>query len=254
MTMLRSFLIAVQFLTSVPVRLPEVPGPADQARALLCYPLVGLAMGLALAAAGLGLGAVLPPLAAAALLLALWVLATGALHLDGVADTADGWLGGGGDRARTLRIMRDPHTGAAGTVALVVLLLAKFAALVGLLVADAWAVLIAAPLLGRAAMPALLVTTPYLNARGLGAVMARHAPRREALAVAVGAALLAGLMMGLALGPAAALVAVALPALAALAWRQGLMRWLGGTSGDTAGALLELVEVAVLLAASAMLA
>ena len=251
--MLRPFLIAVQFLTSVPVRLPEVPGPADQARALLCYPLVGMAMGLTLALIGLALDAALPPMPAAALLLAVWVAASGALHLDGVADTADGWLGGGGDRARTLRIMRDPRTGAAGAVALVVLLLAKFSALVSLLVADAWAVLIVAPLLGRAAMPALLVTTPYLNARGLGAVMARHASRREALLVSAGAAVLALLAVGVTMGALAALLTVGVSSVAALAWRQRLMRWLGGTSGDTAGALLELVEVAALLAASAAL-
>ncbi|PWQ89005.1 adenosylcobinamide-GDP ribazoletransferase, partial [Enterococcus faecium] len=65
----------------------------------------------------------------AALLLTLWVLLSGALHLDGLADSADAWLGGFGDRERTLRIMKDPRSGPIAVVTLVLVLLLKFCAL-----------------------------------------------------------------------------------------------------------------------------
>ena len=76
------------------------------------------------------------PLLQAALLLALWVALTGALHLDGLADSADAWLGGFGDPARTLEIMKDPRSGPVAVVVLVLLLLLKFSALLVVLQAQ----------------------------------------------------------------------------------------------------------------------
>ncbi len=234
-------LIALQFLTRLPIRLPGLPEPAQLGRSLLCYPLVGLLLGGVLLAAAWALSGVATPLAAA-LLLALWVLASGALHLDGLADTVDAWVGGYGERERTLALMKDPCCGPMAVSALLLLLLVKFAALWTLLEAGAWAALLLAPLLGRSALLMLLLGTPYVRAGGLGSAMAGQVPRRAGwrvlLAVAL-ACLLAGWSGLLALGVALLLFAVV---------RRALLRRIGGTTGDSAGALLELIECAVLVA------
>ena len=95
------FWIALQFLSSLPVRLPGMPSPRETGRSLLYYPLVGLVLGVVLYGANAVLSGA-PLMLHAALLLTVWVLFSGGLHLDGLADSADAWLGGFGDRERTL--------------------------------------------------------------------------------------------------------------------------------------------------------
>ena len=129
---LRSLLVALQFLTRLPVRLSAMPTPEQFGRAVLCYPLVGVLIGVVLYAAARSLDGT-PPLLQAALLLSLWVALSGALHLDGLADMADAWIGGLGDRERTLAIMKDPRSGPVAVVVLVLVLLLKFSALAALL-------------------------------------------------------------------------------------------------------------------------
>lgn len=246
-------LAALQFLTVIPVQLPRTPTMREQGQALLCYPLIGLGLGLLLAPAGWALAAVLPATLAAALLLALWVGLTGALHLDGVADTADGWLGGHGDRARTLSIMRDSHSGAAAVVAVGLLLLVKFAALSALLAAGWWLLLVAAPVAGRAAMPLLLSALPYARVGGLGAEMARSVSQAAAAQLAAVSFLVVALLGAWHSGIWGGLLVVALPLGLLALWARMLRARLGGTTGDTAGAALEMVEAAVLVAACALL-
>lgn len=234
-------LIALQFLTRLPVRLPGMPEPQQIGRSLLFYPLVGLLLGLALLALEWLLGDT-SVLLKAVLLLAAWVALSGGLHLDGLADTADAWVGGYGDRERTLTIMKDPRSGPIAVVVLVLVLLLKFSALVALLEQGPIAALLLAPWLARGLLPLLFMTTPYVRAGGLGQALAEHLPRRE-LPWVLGAHALLGLLFGF-----VALVAL-VAALSLFAWwRRGLLRRLGGTTGDTAGALVELAEVAVLVA------
>lgn len=233
-------LIALQFLTRLPIRLPGVPEPEALGRSLLWYPLVGLLLGGVLAGAAWLLSAAAVPLAAA-LLLVLWVLASGGLHLDGLADTADAWVGGFGDRQRTLAIMKDPCCGPIAVTTLVVVLLLKFAALWALLEGGHWAALLLAPLLGRSALLLLFLGTPYVREGGLGSAMAAHLPQRTGWRVLLAAAL-ATLLCGW-----AGLLALASAALAFALCRRALLQRLGGTTGDTAGAVLELLECAVLV-------
>lgn len=233
-------LIALQFLSSLPLQLPRMPTPEEQGRSLLCYPLVGLLFGLLLLAGAWLLDGA-PPVLAAALLLTLWVALSGALHLDGLADSADAWLGGLGDRERTLAIMKDPRSGPMAVVALVLLLLLKFAALLALLEAGQWLALLLVPLLARASLLGLFLGTPYVRAGGLGAAMAAHLPRTagwRVLLLSGAACLLAGW---------SGLLAVAAALGVHLLLRRQLLRRLGGTTGDTAGALLELSECALLV-------
>lgn len=233
-------LIALQFLTRLPVRLPGMPEPEAIGRSLLWYPAVGLLIGALLLGLHLLLGAT-PALLQAALLLALWVALSGALHLDGLADSVDAWVGGYGDRERTLAIMKDPRSGPMAVTALVVLLLLKFAALVTLVEQGAWAGLLLAPWLGRTLLPLLFATTPYVRAGGLGAALAEHLPR-ERLPWLLGACALGSLLCGW----SALLAWLAAGATFWLA-RQAMLKRLGGSTGDTAGALVELAECAILL-------
>ncbi|BAW21967.1 MULTISPECIES: adenosylcobinamide-GDP ribazoletransferase [Pseudomonas] len=231
------FWIALQFLSSLPVSLPGMPEPRELGRSLLFYPLVGLLFGLLLWLASLLLQGTPAPLHAA-LLLTLWVLLSGALHLDGLADSADAWLGGFGDRERTLQIMKDPRSGPIAVVTLVLVLLLKFCALWVLVEQGIGAQLLLAPLIGRAAMLGLFLCTPYVRPGGLGQALAEHLPRRIAGWVLLGSALFCLVLGGW----------VAVLALAMFAWLRHLIcRRLGGTTGDTAGAMLELLELVVVL-------
>jgi adenosylcobinamide-GDP ribazoletransferase len=235
------FWIALQFLSSLPVTLPGMPAPQAMGRSLLCYPLVGLLFGGLLWGLHLALGGT-PPMLQAALLLSAWVLLSGGLHLDGLADSADAWLGGFGDRARTLEIMKDPRSGPIAVVTLVLVLLLKFCALLVLVERGQVGLLIMVPMVGRAALLGLFLCTPYVRAGGLGQALADHLPRSGGRAVLLVSALVGGFWLG-----ASALFVVA----ATFYWlRHIMLRRLGGTTGDTAGALLELLELAALLAAT----
>jgi adenosylcobinamide-GDP ribazoletransferase len=234
-------LIALQFLTRLPISLPCMPAPEEQGRSLLWYPLVGLLLGATLLIMHWALGNSAVPLQAACLL-AFWVAASGGLHLDGLADTADAWVGGLGDRERTLTIMQDPRSGPIAVVVLVLMLLLKFVALWVLLAQGVvWAALLLAPVLGRSALLALFMATPYVRAGGLGQALATHLSRPAARGVLLAVAA-AALCLGV-VGVSALLVSVAL----FFYVRRCLCERLGGFTGDTAGALLELIECAVLL-------
>jgi adenosylcobinamide-GDP ribazoletransferase len=235
------FWIALQFLSSLPIRLAGMPAPQAMGRSLLCYPLVGLLLGAVLCLVQ-GLFAATAPLLQAALLLTAWVLFSGGLHLDGLADSADAWLGGFGDRERTLLIMKDPRSGPTAVVTLVLVLLLKFCALVEVVSAGHWQLLLLAPVLGRLALLGLFLTTPYVRRGGLGQALADHLPRERGWA-AVGIVLLGCVGLGQWQG----LLAILVAGVIFLALRRLMMRRLGGTTGDTAGALLELLEVGVLV-------
>jgi adenosylcobinamide-GDP ribazoletransferase len=214
--------------------------PRDWGHSALFYPLVGLLIGALLAVLQFAIGAS-DALLQAAVLLTAWVLLTGGLHLDGLADTADAWVGGHGDRQRTLDIMKDPRSGPAAVSAVVLVLLLKFAALAVLLQGGAWPALLLAPLLGRAALLGLLLSTPYVRAGGMGAAIAGHLPRKTALALLLVTA--AGVCL-LADGWKALLAVLVVGFLL----RRAFLARLGGMTGDMLGAAVELAEAAALLA------
>jgi adenosylcobinamide-GDP ribazoletransferase len=237
---MQSLWLALQFLTRLPT--PQLADVTPQAfgRSLLFFPLVGLLIGALLFAAN----HLLEPfsaLLAAALLLLLWVLLSGALHLDGLADMADAWIGGQGDRERTLEIMKDPASGPMGVSAVVVLLLLKFAALTEVL-ASATQLLLLSPLLGRSAALLLMLTTPYCRSEGLASQMVNSMPR-SALWLLL---LLIALIIPCWLGWSGMYLLGAMLVLYSL-YRRALWQRLQGYTGDGAGALIELTEVVILI-------
>lgn len=259
----RPCLVAFRFLTRLPLPAAATASPIEVSRVLLgrsalCYPLVGLFLGLGLLLLWLGVSSLpgqAPALAIAALLLMFWVWSTGGLHLDGLGDCADAWVGGIGSRERTLSILKDPLTGSMGVVALVLILLVKFAALASLPSGPAGGLmLLLTPALARAQLLALPLTTGSARPDGLGAALQQSLPRPDAnlvLALSVSLTLLLFALTGhWALG--IALVGTA--GLLLFVWRRSMLERLGGFTGDTAGALVELTEASVLLAAVLLIA
>lgn len=240
--MLRPLLHAMQFLTRIPLPIRSAASEQDIGRSLLFYPLVGLVLGGLLVAVW-SLTENLSPLLRAALMLVAWVILTGALHLDGLADSADAWLGGFGDRDRTLAIMKDPYSGPAAVTVLILVLLVKFAALDSLLHDGRWIALLVAPVLGRVVVLLLFLTTPYVRPGGLGDALARHLPRRAAIAVVAATAFVVVALLGW-----WSMKILLIDLVLFLALRQIMLRRIGGTTGDTAGALVEFIELATLLA------
>jgi len=233
-----SLLIAIQFLTIVPVRLNSELTEQAIGRSLLFYPLVGLLIGIVLSLLAGSLSAQ-PAMVAASLLLLVWVVITGALHLDGLADSADAWLGGIGDKARTLSIMKDPAAGPIAVATLVLVLLLKFVMLTVLLTQQNWAALIWSVILARTALPLLFLTTDYVRPQGLGSILKQQQSATYTRRLLLAVSLIAFFSIGL----YALLFALAV----FLLLRYMMERRLNGFTGDTAGAMVELLETVLLI-------
>lgn len=238
----KDILLALVLLTRLP--LPHLPQTAfqRQAQAVWAFPMAGLAVALPaalLAAAALAAG--LPATIAAGLALAVQVLLTGAMHEDGLADTADG-LWGGFDRARRLEIMKDSRIGAYAVIALILAFGLRWSALSALLaLAGIWP-LVALAMLSRAMMPALMAWLPHARDGGLSQSVGR--PRALPCALALLLALLLSLPL---VGSTASLMA--LLAMGAACAALGLLARakIGGQTGDILGAAQQLAEIAGLL-------
>lgn len=232
-------LIAFEFLT--PLRLRRVQTYDDRvfAEALGWYPLAGLMIGAVLVLADRGLSQLLPPGPTAVLLVALLALASGGLHLDGVADTADG-MAVQGDRAARLGVMSEGNTGPAGVMALVLVLLAEWAVLSSLPEPVRASALLLAPVLARWTVVPVGVIFRPARPRGLGHAMQQGlwpAAAPLATVIAMGAAIVLFGAPGLVLVLVAAVGAVILAGAAA--------RMLDGVTGDVFGAGIEVAQVVV---------
>lgn len=232
---MKTLIIALGFLTRLPM--PRVEADeVDFARAIRLYPVAGLVVGVIVAGAG-WLGAHVDPWTGALAALIAWVWATGALHLDGLADLSDGLGAAHGDRSRLLAVMADPHIGSFGVVALAMQLIAKLVLLHGLPV-GAWPML------------ALIPAAARVRAAGLGAPVAALTPRRAGRDGRKGDT--AGRHDRLDAGRACAwpvLSAAGGRAFIILTLSLWFRRKLGGMTGDVHGAGIELTETALLLAA-----
>jgi len=244
----RLFLVALQFLTRFPT--PSLPGLPDDwlVRSAKYFPLVGALVGGVSALVFLGAHALWPAGPLPALLaLAAGILMTGALHEDGLADTADA-LGGHSPEQRRA-IMKDPRLGTYGALALGLVLAAKAGALTVLAVRFAAWGLVGAHVGGRAAAAWAMSLLPYAAEPATSRL---NAPRRTlrswelalTLALALAPCLIAMGPAGLACAGGAALAA------SLLAWISA--KRIGGHTGDVLGAVEQAYEVAFLLILSAL--
>jgi adenosylcobinamide-GDP ribazoletransferase len=232
---------ALRFLTILP--LPGLPPTSAQtiARAIPWFPLAGLLIGLLLLPVGWLAGQGWNATVQAACLVVAWGILSAGLHLDGLSDTFDGVLSWR-SRDEKLAIMKDSRVGAMGAIALVVVLLLKFAWLHS--AGERWWVaVLLAPLWGRWASMYALHWFPAARAGGLGQAF-RAQTQRPAFVLSTVAALLLALLIGQGSGLVAGLLVALSTTLLARWWTRDL----GGLTGDTYGALTELAEVVALAA------
>lgn len=242
MSPVREVRLALAFLTRLPVAPKGEQSPNELGRSMAWFPLAGLALGLGL----VGIDLLFPwesgSLLQNGLLMAFLVVATGALHLDGVADVCDG-LAGGSDRERALRIMKDSQLGAFGVAGLVLVLVLKLAALTEVPEALRIQVLLLFPAAGRWLCTLVAWRFPYARPEGgTGQAFTETVGRREVLI----ATLFLLVVTVLGLGIVGILI---LFVLALLGWGAGCLakRRFGGVTGDVLGAVVEAGEILCLI-------
>jgi len=236
---IRSLRAAVSFLTVLPVANEDGSPGARLGRAY--FPAIGALVGLGAGVAFTVVGAAMTPLLGAATAVAVLCVLTGAIHIDGLADSADGLLGRGAV-AHRLEVMRDPRLGSYGVTAIVAVLLLDVAALSSMSGLRGLVALVIAGALSRLATLGVIVFVPYVRASGLG--VTAWDSRHRALDLGVGAASAA---VACALDWKRALIALPFVALAALLLVVLARRRIGGATGDVCGATAELCQLVVLL-------
>lgn len=237
---LRDIGVACALLTRLP--LPKLPDDAfaRQSRAAWAFALAGVAVaGVAGVAATLFMSIGLPAPAAAGVFLAVQIAATGAMHEDGLADTADG-LWGGHDRARRLEIMKDSAVGTYGVLALVLAVGLRWVAISALLPTGIGA-MIAAAALSRGGLPLLMTTLPHARPDGLSRSVGAPTMKTSRIALGIGAGV-AVLLCGFSVLVPAVLAGLAVYALARIALAK-----IGGQTGDILGASQQVAEIVLLL-------
>lgn len=243
---MKAFFAALGFLTVLPIPRSLQGGEADLERCVPFFPLVGLLLGVIAALFDTLVSYVLPPAVAGTLTVFFLCAITGGLHMDGLADTADGFFSAR-TREKMLTIMRDSRIGAMGVMAIVFIILVKIAALASLSFPQRTAMIILAPIAGRSAMMVMMTALPYARPEGgLAKVFLSRCSWGNVLWGA-GFLIAAGGLLAHEMGLAAAIFTLAV-AMAFTAWCR---HKIGGFTGDTLGAAAEIAEVAVLLAAAA---
>lgn len=241
---MHALLFAIQFLTRLPVAITYKVDPHVEQQSLYWHGVVGLLIGGLLIVTAWVATAIFSqaPLLQAVLIVILWVLITGGLHLDGLGDSADAWLGGYGNAQKTLAIMKDPSSGPAAVIAITLLLLLKVAVVSALIASHSVAALLFAPAIARLGSMCLFLNTAYVRDDGLGK------PFSEGILATriYGQCAIAGALLLLLTGQQG-LIAILLTSAAWYYARRLMMNRIQGTTGDTAGALIEVLEAVVLL-------
>jgi adenosylcobinamide-GDP ribazoletransferase len=235
---MNSFLIALQFLTIIPVTYSFIASDKQLGDSSLFYPVIGLIIGGILVFSTLWLSG-LSLFVQAAIILILWVLLTGGLHLDGLADCADAWVGGLGSKQRSLDIMKDPAAGPIAVVVLVLLLLLKWSMISVIIEQKTIEVLLLAPMLGRVGILILMLIADYIRTDGLGKTIVLNLPVPAVKGLVLFCMLLSVYYLGI------LPIVFMLMMLFALYYQS--KKRLGGVTGDVYGASVELVEITILL-------
>jgi adenosylcobinamide-GDP ribazoletransferase len=247
---MHSFLVALAFLTVLPIRFRKLPTADVVARSRLWYPVVGLLLGALLGGWTMFTARYASPMLSAFLVLLGWVGLTGALHLDGFCDLCDGLFGGQTAEDR-LRIMKDPHLGTFGLAGGVLLLLGKWVVLQEVIAQPSergpWLVA-GAVVLARSLTLCVAAGSPYPRVEGTGKALIEATAWWEAILFAAVAAGLTFLVAARGNPAAVILMVPALGVVMGLRWL--CRRRLGGVTGDCLGAAIEIAEWVFLLTAA----
>jgi adenosylcobinamide-GDP ribazoletransferase len=236
---------ALGFLTVLPLPARWLGSEEDLGRSLIWFPLVGALIGIAAALLDLGLGMILPPTVVSVFTVLALLAASGGLHMDGLADSADGFFSSR-SRERMLEIMRDSRSGPMGVMAICGVLLLKVTTLAAVPAPLRPATIVLMPLAGRTALSVSLATLPYARDNGGLAGVFRSTRSQGLLAVA----LLTGCAWLLQGVPGLVTAAASLAVMSLLAaYSKGKI---GGFTGDTLGATCEITELIPALMAAAL--
>jgi adenosylcobinamide-GDP ribazoletransferase len=251
--MLRNFITALQFLTVFTVKKDHEVRENDLARSMTFFPFVGLFIGLILVWADRALLWVFPDAIGNIFLLLLSMVITRALHMDGLADSLDGIMGGKDPESR-LAIMRDSRIGTAGVLGIVLILLIKYVCLNNLFDDYKAAALLTAPAFGRWSQMLMMFQADYGREDGLGKAFVGHVRLGGLIAASAGSLGISAYVI--VHDNRTAVLAVAIPLLIALftvLWRWYVVRRVGGVTGDAVGAASEMNEALTLLLFVALL-
>ena len=240
------FVVALEFLTRIRLRRTPLTGMHEVAGTQAWFPAIGLLIGGALLAFDRLATRALPETTVDVLLVIALAAITGGLHLDGLADAADG-LFGGRDPEQRLAIMRDVHAGAYAVIAIASVLAMKWAGLAALPRDVRFETLLIVPCLARFAMVVAAAAFPYARAEGIGVAFHERAWPAATLAGGAIASIAAVALLG-----ASGLFAVAFAAGCALAIGAYARRMVGGMTGDLYGATAEITEALLFLFIAAL--
>ena len=246
--MIHGFITALQFLTIFTVRKGHEVDENDLARSMVYFPFVGFAIGLVLVYADKALLWVFPDTVTNLFLLVLSVVITRALHIDGLADSIDGIMGGRDQESR-LAIMRDSRIGTAGVLSILFILLIKYACLNTLFYDYKTAALLTAPAFSRWSQMLMMFQAGYGRENGMGKAFVGHVRLGGLLAASVITVGLSGFVI-YQYDTRTALLAVGIPLAVGLLtffWRWFIVRKVGGVTGDSVGAVSEMNEAMTLL-------
>ncbi len=247
--MIKNLITAMQFLTIVTVRKEYQDEERSFARSIVYFPVIGFLIGFAMINADkLMLLAALPQTIANIFLVAFSVLITRALHVDGLADTLDGLMGGYDAQSR-LAIMKDSRLGTAGATGIFFVLLLKYSALNNLFESEKAVALLTAPLLARWAQTLMIYNTEYGREEGMGKAFVGHLRASGMAATSILAIALSAFVVVRMDVRSVALFLCMIVGVVLLTYigRWFLIRKLGGVTGDAIGAVSELNEVYVFL-------
>lgn len=236
---MKPFLIALQFLTIFPIKIKTEIKPEDFGKSLLFFPLVGLIIGLVMFYAAFAFN-LLPALMQGSLLILLEIILTGGLHIDGFADTCDGFYGFR-SREKALEIMRDSHSGVMAIIGVACLLLLKFSLFVSMPITVLCKTLIAMCVFSRWAQVLACYKTAYPRQDGKAKPFIEHVRFKDVFSAGVFVFILFISLLRL-----KGIIIFVLAFALILAFKQYVQKRIGGMTGDTIGATNEIAEAGVL--------
>jgi adenosylcobinamide-GDP ribazoletransferase len=246
--MIRPLLAAIQFLTVIPFPKSFTGGEKELEKCMSFFPVVGLLIGIIMAAFDHVMGFIFPPLPASVMTVIAMTAISGGLHMDGLADTADGFFSAR-PRERVLEIMRDSRTGVMGVLAVVFVIVLKVSVLISLFPPIRPGIIVLMPLAGRCSFVMMMTALPYVRREG-GLATACGVGKSWLNVLWTSAFLLAaGWLAGHWLGLAASFSAL----LMAVLFSVYCFRKIGGYTGDTLGAGCEITEIIPAIAALALM-
>jgi adenosylcobinamide-GDP ribazoletransferase len=239
---MKNFILILQFMTRIPININLEVKREDFGKSVVYFPLVGFIVGLFDLLVFYISSRLFPPMISSVFVVLSHIVITGGLHLDGLGDTVDG-IYSGRDKERILEIMKDSRTGTFGVLALIIILLFRFAILVSLRGESLYRAVVIAPIIARTLMSLLMYKRPYAREKqGLGDLFIGQITRKTLIIT-----LILGTIFTIIMGSYRGIIAMVVAVIFVLGFRSYVEKRIGGITGDILGASVEISEIIVLL-------